>query len=297
MEPKDVNFTNTSTKTNLKGLYTYLSILKLWFLRQTAKLGQLLVEVSVCLVAIMPCPQHAEKFRLRESCHQSATSYRGLHPSELHTGGNPRVLYRGCRLDGECCRECSNLCAAMHFQDEARFLLDPCKAKLFWNVSRALSASSWKRWSSPPNRQNMHENHSFTVPEESNHDLLTETFRIPPPRRLRVVPHYWEIFVSGSKWWTQVSPGVKIRTRRFLLQLQNVPTTRKKLFFFDFMFECEAPRNPYQARLPISRDFESCNTSFADWKNERQLSSCEALIFSNDVSPPTSITWLTAVTR
>jgi len=56
---------------------------------------------SVC----MPCqckprPAQAATFYLRESHHLHHTLYCGLNHSGLQLGGNLRVLYQGCTVDG-----------------------------------------------------------------------------------------------------------------------------------------------------------------------------------------------------
>ena len=60
-----------------------------------------------------------------------------------------------------------------------------------------------------------------------------------------------------------------------LSQLQNVPTTRKKSPFFDFVFDCEAPRNLCRARLAIS---EVSNDATLPLLSESLSASCRVVL-------------------
>lgn len=122
----------------------------------------------------MPCSEHVAKFWLRESCHQSATSYRGVHPLGLTN----RLKSEGARSGlwdewGALTRFCDGLTSLQTCvlpctsRLKERFLLHPCEAKLVWNASGVRLASWCKRWSDPPPpfRHRMHENYSFTIPK------------------------------------------------------------------------------------------------------------------------------------
>jgi len=149
-------------------------------------------QVCVCLVSAMPCPAHIATFYLREShhhCHHQ-TLYCGLNRSGLQLGGNLRMPYQECKVDGVTMfkhlwwwlPESSNLCVALHYHAEAQFLLDSCEVELVWNSPEFCQPNF--------SHHHIHKNYSFTIPWDSDHDLphsqtLYESFL---PGRLRMVP-------------------------------------------------------------------------------------------------------------
>ena len=98
------------------------------------------------------------------------------------------------------------------FMLKKRLLLDFCEADLVWKSSefchypdvgvRVYCLSSW---------HHIHKNHSCTVPEDSDCNLAYWQGQFFLSGRLRVVSfHAVPFFVSGSKWWAQVSAAVTI---------------------------------------------------------------------------------------
>ena len=63
----------------------------------------------------------------------------------------------------------SNLCAALHCLAEARFLLDSCEGKLIRNASQVLCPDIGIVVDCLPSQQCNQKNHTFTVPEDSDH--------------------------------------------------------------------------------------------------------------------------------
>ena len=98
-------------------------------------------EKQLCMLCLYQT--HVAKFPLRKSHRQPRTSYCGLHSSGLQIGGNLRMLYRGCRMDGVTLPsqilwrlpESSNSCATLNCRPESWFLLYSCESELAWNAS------------------------------------------------------------------------------------------------------------------------------------------------------------------
>ena len=132
------------------------------------------MKTWVCLVDVV-------KFSLREwHLYQSQTSYRVLHNSVLQIVGNLRVINQGCRVDGVILSnkilwwlpESSNLCATLHCHAEARFLLNSCHTEFVWNAEFCQCRDVGVRSDCLPSLHGIHKNHAFTVPEDSDHDLV-----------------------------------------------------------------------------------------------------------------------------
>ena len=83
---------------------------------------------------------------------------------------------------------------------------------------------------------------------------------------------------------TQVSFAVTILDRKISPLASKCVNNSEKIALFSVLgSDCEAPRNPSRARLRIPKIPDDVpNTSFADRKNERQLSSCDSSISKND---------------
>jgi hypothetical protein len=118
------------------------------------------------------------------------------------------------------------LMCGLHCHAETRFVLDLCKAKPIWMLPQvcyhpdiSVGVNCLSSW------HHIHKNHSYTVPENSDHDLarwwiILEFFL---PGRFEDGATLW--IVSGSKWWTQVSTAVTIWDKVI------IPTTQKTGFF------------------------------------------------------------------
>jgi len=82
-----------------------------------------------------------------------------------------------------------------------------------------------------------------------------------------------------KKWWTQVSSTVTIRDRKFFPSASKRANNSEEVDLHD----CGARRNTSRTHRWTSKTQNDVpNTSFADWKTERHLSSCYASILTND---------------
>jgi len=86
------------------------------------------------------------------------------------------------------------------------------------------------------------------------------------------------LFISDSKWWTRVSSALTIRDRKVF------PSASKRANSEEIdLHDYDAPRNTSRTHRWTSKTQNDVpNTSFADWKTERHLSSCDASILTND---------------
>lgn len=202
-------------------------------------------QVCVCFVSTMPCPAHVAKFWLCKSdCRHSETSCRELHASGLQTGGNMSVPDWGCRVDGVTISshilwwlpKSSNLCVALRCHAEARFVLDSCSAKFFWNASCVLSAHWCRIGLSPLLALYIHRNHSFTGPEDSNHNLCPwwRLYEFVLQGTCGWCHSIDYSFVSHAKWWTQVSSAVTVWDRKASPSASKHCNNLEELLFSQF---------------------------------------------------------------
>lgn len=103
------------------------------------------------------------------------------------------------------------------------------------------------------------------------------------PGRLRIVSFHGLNFCLRFKI---TDPGITRcnipRQEGFSLSFKTRQSWGKD-FSLGFVFECKAPRDPCRAHLPGSKIWNDVTIiSFADWKTECHLSSCDASIHAND---------------
>jgi hypothetical protein len=89
------------------------------------------------------------------------------------------------------------------------------------------------------------------------------------------------LFVSSSKWRTQISSTVWIQDKQSLHHLQNVANNLDKNgFLLVLCSTVRLPGNHLTHTLEITDDVS--NTSFADWKTGYQQFECDMLVLVND---------------
>jgi len=168
---------------------------------------------SVC----MPCPAHIATFSSCESHHQSQTSHCKFHHSEILISRNLRMLHWDCRTDGVIqsnhilwwLSKSTNMCAAWQCHDEVRFLLDSGEAEFIWKFSQCSDVCI--RVDCLQFKHHNHKNHTFTVPEDSDHDL-TQWQRLFQFFSLGEWgwSHSMDWFSEPSPWGIQVSSVVTV---------------------------------------------------------------------------------------
>jgi hypothetical protein len=152
-------------------------------------------QMCACCISTMAFSAYTAKFSLLQShCHQSQTSYYGLHSLGLQVSGNLRVLDCSCWVNVVTLSHqilwwlhmLSNLCKTLHCHAEARCMLPEF---------------CWYR---------IPKNHSFTVQEDCDNNLVCwwRFFEFSLTGRMRMVPSMDCLFVSRSTWWNQLSYAV-----------------------------------------------------------------------------------------
>jgi len=132
----------------------------------------------------------------------------------------------------------------------------------------------------------IHRNHSFTGPEDSNHNLG------PWWRLFEFVlwgtcgwSHFIDCtFVSCAKCWTQLSSALTVWDRKVSPSASKPANNSEEMAFLSIMCSTVRLRAAHLiAYLGISKILNVVtNSFFADWKTECQLLSCDALNLEND---------------
>jgi len=182
------------------------------------------------------------------------------------------MLDQGCRVEGVTLSnqilwwlpESPNLFVALHCRAEARFPLDSCETELVWNASCILSMS----WCT---------HHSWLSPLSALH---SQELLLQSPKRewwwpCPLMETFWIFcfqgdqnwchskdcffFLSGSKWWTQVSFPVKIWEKKVSPSVSKHTNNSKEMTFLPLLCSNIRLRGTHLMYTLENPDLEWCD--------------------------------------